>query len=493
MDTPEAIPVYWKALIAVIMLVLIPFAVLIPFLSSLGLLELMGRGFGALVESTHGFGLPTGIRSVLLALPKFGIMMLKSLRRNLVRTSLVYLAIFVLVACVSGIWSVISFLDKVTVERSKDVKIIVTEKFQIPSQMPPRYELDLTSLATTSVSGSESSRKLVNNPDQDLMSWAFVGASVDPNVRSLDTMLFFFALDPKTLQTMMDDLEPSRLTAAENEQMAKNIKLMKEDFRRVIIGHDRLDALRKKIGDRITAYSFNYKDLKFEMEIVGTFPRGRYDKSAAMNVEYLRRSLDDYERSNGKKHPLADKSMNLFWARMPDKDAYEQYAGLVGAPGRFSSPAVKVEMASSAVATFLDAYKDIIAGMRYLLAPGILATMVLIISNAISISVRERQQEMAVLKVLGFQPWQVMSLVLGEAVIIGAISGAIASFFMWYLVNQQFGGVSLPIAFFGKFKIDDNALWWGPFIGALTALMGSFAPAWSARKVKVSEVFSKIA
>jgi len=333
--------------------------------------------------------------------------------------------------------------------------------------------------------------RLGADPDKDLMSWAFVGATIDPNSRTLESMVFFFALDPNTLLTMMDDLEPARLSAADAAMMRKNVDFMREDFRRVIIGQDRLDSMKKRIGDRITAYSFNYKEIQFEMEIVGTFPRGRYDKSAAMNVAYLRRSLDAYERSKGKRHPLAERSLNLYWARFPQKEGYERYAEIVSAPGRFASPAVKVEMASSAIATFLDAYKDILAGMRYLLAPGILATMILIIANAISISVRERQQEMAVLKVLGFQPWQILILILGEAIIVGIISGAISAFFMWYLVNQYFGGVSLPIAFFGKFRIDDNALWWGPMIGAITALLGSFAPAWSARTVKVSEVFSK--
>jgi len=291
---------------------------------------------------------------------------------------------------------------------------------------------------------------------------------------------------------MMDDLEPERLSAADAQMMRKNVAAMQSNFRNVIIGEERLRSLKKRVGDRIKAYSFNYKDLEFEMEIVGTFPRGRYDQSAAMNVEYLRRTLDSYERAKGQRHPLADKSMNLFWVRFPSKDGFERYAEIVSAPGRFASPAVKVEVASSAISTFLDAYKDIIAGMRYLLAPGILATMILIIANAISISVRERQHEMAVLKVLGFRPGQILVLILGEAVIVGVISGAIASFLMWYLVNQFVGGISFPIAFFGKFKIDDAALWWGPMVGGLTATIGSFAPAWSARTVKVSEVFSKM-
>ena len=65
---------------------------------------------------------------------------------------------------------------------------------------------------------------------------------------------------------------------------------------------------------------------------------------------------------------------------------------------------MKCETASSGIATFLEAYRDLIWGMRWLLAPAILVTLSLVISNAISISVRERRMELAVLKVLGFRP-----------------------------------------------------------------------------------------
>ena len=49
--------------------------------------------------------------------------------------------------------------------------------------------------------------------------------------------------------------------------------------------------------------------------------------------------------------------------------------------------------------------------------------MSLVVANAISISVRERRTEMAVLKVLGFQPRHVMLLVLGEALLVGFLAG----------------------------------------------------------------------
>ena len=47
--------------------------------------------------------------------------------------------------------------------------------------------------------------------------------------------------------------------------------------------------------------------------------------------------------------------------------------------------------------------------------------MSLVIANAISISVRERRTEMAVLKVLGFA-LQILRLVLGEALLLGVLS-----------------------------------------------------------------------
>src|SRR5262249_44499579 len=64
------------------------------------------------------------------------LLIVKSLRRNLRRTILTGLAIFVLVFVVNLVWTVLWFLDLVTTEKSKDFKAIITERWQLPSQMP---------------------------------------------------------------------------------------------------------------------------------------------------------------------------------------------------------------------------------------------------------------------------------------------------------------------------------------------------------------------
>jgi putative ABC transport system permease protein len=100
---------------------------------------------------------------------------------------------------------------------------------------------------------------------------------------------------------------------------------------------------------------------------------------------------------------------------------------------------------------------------------------------------------MAVLKVLGFQPWQLLLLVLGEALLIGVLAGLISASATYFFVNHWMGGVKFPIAFIPVFFIPIEAFWWGLAIGTVTSLAGSVMPAWAARKVNVSDVFSKVA
>src|SRR5205814_8388556 len=69
---------------------------------------------------------------------------LKSLARNKVRTLLTGLATGLFVLLVTLVWSVLWFLDLVTQEKKKDFKAIVTERWQIPSQMPFSYAQPLS-------------------------------------------------------------------------------------------------------------------------------------------------------------------------------------------------------------------------------------------------------------------------------------------------------------------------------------------------------------
>src|SRR5436190_24297549 len=133
--------------------------------------------------------------------------------------------------------------------------------------------------------------------------------------------------------------------------------------------------------------------------------------------------------------------LTLFWLRVDTRPDFERVAAQIMNSPLYANQAVKCEAASSAVSTFLESLQDIFWGMRWLLAPAVLVTLSLVIANAISISVCERRLEIAVLKVLGFRPGHVLVLVLGEALLIGAIAGLFSAGGAYLLINKVAGGI----------------------------------------------------
>lgn len=407
----------------------------------------------------------------------------RNIMRNPIRTLLAGLGTFVLVFVVTLVWSVLSFLQAATAEKSRNIKAIVTERWQIPSQMPFSYAAGLEA-------GAARNDDDVRIKSEDAMTWQFYGGTLDKEAISQKNILFAFAMEPSKLLTMMDELDS--LPESQKAAFEGDVKKLEQTRAGILIGRQRLAAIDKRIGERIKIYSLNFRDLDLEFEIVGTFPEGRYDQSAAMNRDYLNAALDAYRDPKGQPHPMVAKSLNLVWLRVPDTETFTKLDGQIERSPFFSDPAIKCETSSSGIAVFLEAYRDILWGARWLLSPAILVTLSLVIANAISISVRERRTEIAVMKVLGFRPNQILALVLGEALLVGILFGALSSCLTYFFVNRVMGGIPFPIAFFPKFFVPTEGLYWGFAVGAITAFLGSILPAWSARTVRVAEVFAKI-
>ncbi len=170
------------------------------------------------------------------------------------------------------------------------------------------------------------------------MSWQFYGGTTDPGKMTRESMMFAFALEPKKLATMMDDLDD--LPAPEAKRTQANIKKLEENKRGIIVGRERLAAMNKRVGERIKIYSMNYKGIDLEFDIVGTFPDGRYNQTAAMNRDYLNDALDDYPRTHAgqRHHPMADASLNLVWLRVADSTAFHADRGAGHVVAEFHQP-----------------------------------------------------------------------------------------------------------------------------------------------------------
>jgi putative ABC transport system permease protein len=408
----------------------------------------------------------------------------KSLSRNLLRSILTALAVMVLGLAATLVVTILQFIDRVMTGNSNTLNAIASSRWDLPSQMSPSYRGDLESGAWAKEGDAKPTHA---------MSWTFYGGTINKEKPSRENFVFFFATDPSSVTTMLPDID--LLSEKQRAQIDQWAKEMEKDKYKVILGEERLAALNKRVGERITVTSFNYKDIDLEVEIIGTLPAGRYGQVGVMNSEYFYHAIqDDYPaKHNKQQHPMANKCLNLVFLRVPNMNAFNKVAEQIEKSPKFTEPAVKVETESAGVAAFLESYKDLLNGVRYLATPAMLITMVVIIATAISISVRERRKEIAILKVLGFGPGQIMAMVLAEAVLVGGLAGFASTGLHYLALQVGMGGIPFPIAWFSKIPIPLESLAWGPLLGGLCALVGSLIPAWTASRVKVADVFAKTA
>ena len=156
---------------------------------------------------------------------KFCLLIVKNLRRNVLRTLLTALGTMVLVFVVTLIWSVLFFLDEVTREKSHNLKAIVTERWQIPSQMPFAY-------AQTLCDGA--ARQPGDARPTDSATWQFFAGTLDPAKRAAEDFVIAFAMEPRKLATMMDELED--LKGAQAAELQENIHRMELQKNAILMG-----------------------------------------------------------------------------------------------------------------------------------------------------------------------------------------------------------------------------------------------------------------
>ena len=88
-----------------------------------------------------------------------------------------------LVLVITLVWSVLAFLDHETEAKSQNLKALVTEKYQNPSQMPFAY-------ADTLAEGAPRKKGDYRvDPKTNSMAWSFYVGTLDPAKLSLDSIL----------------------------------------------------------------------------------------------------------------------------------------------------------------------------------------------------------------------------------------------------------------------------------------------------------------
>jgi putative ABC transport system permease protein len=413
---------------------------------------------------------------------KFLLLIVKNLRRNKLRTAINGLAVMVLVVVVTMLWTVIAFVANFKKEKSGNLKVIVSDRYDMQGQLPLSYVGPLSQGAAS---------KPGDKVPVDSMSWQFYLGTLDLEKRTRENLLELVALDARHLPSkagkvitrkgMIDDLDPL------DEELVKKLA---ETTNGCLLGRHRLKSLNKRVGEHFRVSGTQPAGLNLEFEIIGVLPSGRWNETGIMNARYLNAAIDKYSRDHPAKKPMLDRRIDIFWVEVSRREDFPQVVEQINTSPLFKNPPVKCETYASLVSNFLDSYSGFLWFIEWVLVPASMFSMVLLIANAISLNVGERIKEMAILKVIGFRPGHLLVMVVGEALFLGTASGLVAGGLIYWIANTFFSGIA--VAGSEPFPVPWQAVLWGGAVGGATSLVGSVLPAWTACSVRVSQVFARV-
>jgi putative ABC transport system permease protein len=207
------------------------------------------------------------------------------------------------------------------------------------------------------------------------------------------------------------------------------VKAWLNDRQGAVVGVDLAKRFGWKIGDRIPITGTIWQPKQgqtWEFNIVGLYDG---DQGVDKTQFFFRYDYLDENRRGGQG------LVGWYVVKIADASQAQQMGAKFDAMFANSSAETKTTTEKGFVEGFAKQVGDIGSIMVAILA-AVMFTMLLVAANTMAQSVRERTSEVGVLKTLGFSNIAILSLVLGESVLIAVLGGSLGLALSWLIVQQ---------------------------------------------------------
>ena len=252
------------------------------------------------------------------------------------------------------------------------------------------------------------------------------------------------------------------------------------DRQGAVVGVDLARRFNWKVGDRIPIQATIWQPKQgqvWEFNIVGLYDG---DPGVDKTQFFFRYDYLDENRRNGQG------LVGWYVVKIADSSQAQAMASRFDDMFANSSAETKTTTEKGFVEGFAKQIGDIGAIMIAILA-AVLFTMLLVSANTMAQSVRERTSEVGVLKTLGFSGGAILSLVLGEALLIAVLGGSLGLLAAWLIVQRgdPTGGM-LPI-----FILPARNVAAGAALIVALGLLAGLMPAITAMRLKITDALRR--
>lgn len=251
-----------------------------------------------------------------------------------------------------------------------------------------------------------------------------------------------------------------------------------------IVGRGLATRFDWKVGDRIPLTSPiwpNKSGGAWEFDVVGIYDAAK--KTADTSSLLFRYDYFDEARTYGQGQ------IGWYQVRVDTPTNAAEIAKAIDTEFANSSAETKAETEGAMFQGFAQQIGDI-GTIVSLIVAAVFFTILLVTGNTMAQSVRERTQELAVLKAVGFSNRLVLGVVLGESLFVTLLGGLTGLFFGWSMVSGL-GQVSFIQTYFPLFFIPTQDLLLGAVFALALGLVAGILPALQAMRLRVADALRR--
>src|SRR6202790_4399047 len=267
-----------------------------------------------------------------------------------------------------------------------------------------------------------------------------------------------FGTDPAEIFTVMTDFKipDDQLAAWQHDQAG------------CVVDSELAKKFGWKIGDRINLRGTIFP-VNLELTIRGIFVAPQPSITVYFNQKYVEEAVSWAKGRSGTFNILADSPEDV-----------PKVAASVDAMFHNSPEPTKTESEKAFQLSFINSLGNVKAFILSICFAVVFATL-LVSANTMAMSIRERTREVAVLKTLGFTRQTVLSLFVGEAVVLALIGGIAGS-----VVALLLGiGAAKAGGFAGALKVEPTTMLVAWAAAALMGFFSALVPAYHASRLGI--------
>jgi putative ABC transport system permease protein len=320
------------------------------------------------------------------------------------------------------------------------LRIVVRHRVSLANLLPEKYLLRIQRMAGV----------------RDCMRFSWFGGIYQ------DERNFFpqFACDPEKLFIIFTEAvtEPKQVEDFLREKSA------------CAVGVKTMERFGWKLGDRITLTSEIW-NCSPELTIRAVYREGIDETNLFFHHEYL----DELTGDNG--------GCGTFWIRADSAEVIPGLIQRIDAAFRNTDAETKTETERAFQLSFVSMFGNIkmLIGS---ISTVIVFTMILVTASTMSMTIRERSREIAILKAIGFAGRHVFGLILAEAFGLAMLGGLIGCGGAWLLYSHV-DIYSLTRGFFIKFDVTPHILAAGLLLAALLGVASCALPAYTSIRATI--------